>query len=103
MSQFLLPLALTLMLELPVAFLWGLRGKNILLCILVNILTNPLANLIHLFFPFAWVTLAIECAVVGGEGLCYKACGDEIKRPVLLSFAANALSFLVGWLILAYL
>lgn len=96
LTYFLVPLALTLLIELPVALAWGLRGRDLLLCALVNLLTNPVVVLLHGLFP-AWpVTLLLEGAAVAVEALCYRRCGDHIPRPWLFSLAANALSFGAG-------
>lgn len=100
MRTFVLPLLLTLAFELPVAALWGLRGRDLILCGLVNLLTNPLANLVHLFFPALWAALLTECGVAAAEGACYRACGENIRKPFLLSLAANLTSFLLGILLL---
>ncbi|NCB63459.1 MAG: hypothetical protein EOM52_07565 [Clostridia bacterium] len=96
MERFLLPLALTLALELLVALLWGLRRRDLLLCVLANVLTNPAVNLAYLLVPTAWTVLFAECAAVGAEACCYRFCGEGIRRPLLLSLAANTLSFCVG-------
>lgn len=44
-------LALTLLLETTAAALWGLRRQNLLLGVMVNLLTNPAAVLLHQLFP----------------------------------------------------
>ena len=55
-------LALTLAVEVPVAFCWGLRRRDLLLCVLVNLLTNPAVVLLHTLFPAVWITAALEAA-----------------------------------------
>lgn len=99
MRTFVLPLLLTLAVELPVAILWGLRRRDLVLCVLADLLTNPLVNLLHLFFPAPWLALLLECGVVAVEGVCYRTCGEEIKRPYLFSLTANLTSFLFGLLL----
>lgn len=101
MRNFLLPLALTLAVELPVALLFSVKGKDLLLCVLVNVLTNPLVNLLYISFPSPWFLAALECAAVWAEGAIYKCCGENIKRPRLLSVTANAASFCIGGFLLA--
>lgn len=103
-------LALTLAIELAVAYLLGVRaGKGIRLVALVNLLTNPPAVLCNwlcgLYLPGyrkLEVQLVIETAVVVTEAFVYcRFAADEqrrIKRPVLLSLAANGCSWLLGLL-----
>lgn len=84
-------LALTLAIELPVAFLWGLRGRQLAVVALANVMTNPLA------VALSWVGLPqipIEIAVVCAEALAYR--GFFEKRPVLLAAVSNALSWGIG-------
>ena len=103
-------LILTLVTELAIAFVLGLRtGKNMLLVVLVNVLTNPPAVLCNwlcrMYLPDYHrisVQLAIETVVVIVEAFVYCLYArDErrqIKRPVLLAFAANGCSWLLGLL-----
>lgn len=97
------PLLMTLALEVPIALLWGLRKKDLLLCVLVNLLTNPLANLLYLFFTALWVPAVLECAVVAAECLLYRKLGERISRPLALSVTTNLVSFLAGPVILFFL
>ena len=94
-------LGLTLLIELPVGFAMGMRGKkHILLMILVNILTNPAAVLL------CWLGVAqipVEIAVFLVEaGIYYWFSKDEgftIKHPILLALFANLISWTSGILI----
>lgn len=95
--EFALSLLLTLAVELPVCLLWGLRGRDMALAALVNVLTNPPAVLLHVWFPAAAATALIETAVTGAEGWLYRRC-SRARRPWLLSIAANGASFLAGLL-----
>ena len=48
-------LGLTLVLELTFALIWGLRKKELLLVVLMNILTNPAVNLLYLLaYQVGW-------------------------------------------------
>jgi len=99
LSTFLISLGLTLAAELAVALLWGLRGWELVLCALVNVLTNPLAVLLHLLFP-GWAALAaIEGAAVAAEALYYRRYGPGIRAPWALSLTANGVSFCTGLLL----
>lgn len=94
-----LSLALTLLIELPVAWLWGLRGRDLILAALVNVLTNPAVVLLHQFFPAWGATLVLEAGAVLVEGWYYQRFGQSARCPWLLSLSANALSFGLGLLI----
>lgn len=95
LEMFCISLALTLLFELPVVWCFGLRtGRQLLLAVLVNILTNPAAVLLHLWgIP----QLPIELAVVALEAFVYRRFG--IRRPLPLSLTANTISWTLGLLI----
>ena len=94
-------LLLTLLVELPVAGLMNFRGwRAAALVILVNVLTNPAAVLLHwLGIP----QLPIELAVVVIEALIYVWYSTDeswnIPHPIRISVCANSISWTVGLLI----
>ena len=91
---FALCLGLTLLLELPVAYLWGLRGRALLTVAVANVMTNPLAVALHLCgIP----QIPIEIGVVIAEGFAYSL--HFGKRPWLLSLISNAASWGIGLLL----
>lgn len=99
-------LALTLLLEEGFALCWGLRGRRELAVVaLVNVLTNPAVVLSYYTavglwgWPAAPVTAALEGAAVAVEWLCYRACSEQLKRPLLFALLANALSYGAGCVI----
>ncbi len=99
-------LALTLALELGFALVWGLRGRRELAVVaLVNCLTNPPVVLLHhtAVSTLGWgnvpVTAALELAAVLVEWRCYKACSEQLKRPLLFAVLANAFSYGAGRII----
>lgn len=104
-------LAITLAVELAVAFLLGVRtGKGMLLVALVNLLTNPpavLCNWLCMLYLADYrripVQLVIEAAVVTAEALIYCSFARDrvwpVRRPVLLSLTANGCSWLLGLLL----
>ena len=92
-------LALTLAIEAAFAFVMKKRGYDLLLCALVNVVTNPAAVLMHLLFPGTFVVAACEAGAVIAEWLLYRYCGANYKKPFLFSLCANALSFGIGLLI----
>ena len=101
-------LALTITAELAIAYLFGLRtGNDMLLTVLVNIFTNPPAVLCNwlcrLYLPdyrMIPAQLVIEAAVIVVEALIYCIFAKDrrwhIRKPVLLSLAANSCSWLLG-------
>lgn len=101
LEMFGISLLLTLILELPIAWAMGLRGKHsILLAILVNILTNPAAVLLcRLGMP----QLIVELGVICVEGVVYhlfsREKGWKIAHPVWLSIVCNTVSWGTGMLI----
>lgn len=103
---FLIPLALTILLEEGFALLWGLRGRRQLgLVTLVNCLTNPPVNLIYGVLTVGRglsplpVTAFLETVVVLVEWMCYRHLDSGVRRPFLLSLCANAFSYAAGYLL----
>ncbi len=95
-------LGLTLLLEGAFALVWGLRGRDLLLCALVNLLTNPPLVFCVLsgrhFGPApAWLPVPVlEALAVWTEGHFYRKDGQNIRRPLLFSLCANAFSYTLG-------
>lgn len=95
------------MIEGLTSILLGLRGKDLLNVLLVNILTNPLLNAIHPLFLFHYgkeaqiaSMLILEILVVILEGfIYYKVLNYKKMGGYKLSFLCNFLSFMVGTLI----
>lgn len=101
LEMFGISLGLTILIELPIGMLMGLRRKkHLLLMILVNVLTNPPAVLL------CWLGAAqipVEIVVFLVEaGVYYWFSRDKswnMKHPVLLAFVANLISWTSGILI----
>ena len=74
MTAFAVSLGLTLLLEVPVAYCWGLRSRHDLtVAVLVNVLTNPAVVLLNgLLSAAPWweVQLPLEAAAIDVEGFC---------------------------------
>lgn len=88
---FVLSLGLTLLFELPIAYLWGLRKRALLTVLAANLMTNPLAVALHLMgIP----QIPIEIGVVLAEGAAYSLHFE--KRPWLLALVSNAISWGIG-------
>ena len=93
LETFALSLGLTLLLELPIAYGWGLRRRQLLTVFAANLMTNPLAVALHLTgIP----QVPIELGVVLAEGFAYSLHFD--KRPWLLALISNAVSWGIGFI-----
>lgn len=100
-EMFGISLALTIILELLAGFCFGYKsGKTLLLVLLVNILTNPVAVLLH------WLgvpQIPIEIAVIFFETIIHLWFSKDekwtIPHPVLFPVVANCSSWSVGLLI----
>jgi len=101
-DSILIALLLTLMLELVFALLWGLRRKQLFMVVLMNLLTNPAANLIYglaLLYtavPQILLIVLLEAAVVTTETIC---CKGFVSKPLLFTLLCNAFSYIIGILL----
>ena len=92
-------LALTLLLELSFALLWGVRGKGLVLVILMNILTNPAVVTLHYISTavFGWnkvlAVLVLEAAAIIAEAFC---CRGIIQKPWKFAICVNLFSYFAG-------
>ena len=99
LSALAISLALTLLLELTFALLWGIRGKGLVLVILMNILTNPAVVTLHYICTavFGWneilPVLFLEMAAITAEGLC---CRGMIQKPWKFAICINLFSYFAG-------
>ncbi|MBQ9968649.1 MAG: hypothetical protein IJO88_08000 [Oscillospiraceae bacterium] len=95
-------LALTLVLELVFALVWGLRREKLLMVLLMNILTNPAANILYSFMTvyLGWSkclpAVVLETAVIAVEGLC---CRGFMDRPWSFVILVNLFSYTAGLLL----
>lgn len=101
-----LSLALTLAIELPLAFLFGVRkGLDVLCVFLVNVVTNPplvlILNLVSMKAIPPWYLIAVlEVGAVAAEALFYRKCLSRCPiHPLLLSLILNGISYLGGFLL----
>lgn len=101
-------LALTIVIELIISLLLGVRDKkDILNIILVNVITNPVVVMsqVLLYLRFGYKieiigVIILEVLVVIVEGLIYrKVLNYKRINPLLLALILNASSFLIGELI----
>lgn len=95
-------LALTLLFELGFALACGIRRRDLLLVALANVLTNPVVVLTALLcraytsLPEAAYVAPMEALAVLTEALVYKKGAEHIRRPLLFSLCANAVSYGLG-------
>lgn len=88
-----LSFGLTLLIEYPVCYLFGLRNRNQLeLVFLVNLLTNPAAVWLHTSVGIPQIPVEILVVIIE----CYVYHQFKIRHPFLLSFTANAMSWGLG-------
>lgn len=98
-------LLLTLGLELIFSLLWGLRGRDLLLVVLVNLLTNPPVVLLYWLLcrvgacpPLLAVPL-LEGAVVLTEGYYFQTRGRALPHPWRFALLLNLFSYGMGQLL----
>ena len=99
--NYLVPLILTIIIELAVVYLLGIKDNRLLvLVIIANILTNPLLNFVvrHHSHTFMQI-ICLEVIVVITECVFLKYT-NRVKLPYFrLAFIMNAVSYLIGlWL-----
>jgi hypothetical protein len=114
LNMFAVSLGLTIILELFIALLWGLRSKTeFLIVILVNILTNPAAVLIvwlvSIYAPNCsrfFIQIPVELIVIAVESVIYLCFSTKsicrIKHPVLFALTANTASWGTGVILLLF-
>ena len=102
---FLISLGLTLLLELLVARLCHLRGRDYLLVVLVNLLTNPAVVYLNMVCAMhlpngrdLW-QIPLEIAAILIEGWCYARYARSIRRPWMFALVANVFSYGFGLLL----
>lgn len=99
-------LAATLIPELLFALAWGLRRKQLLIILLMNVLTNPAANVLYSFcivylgWPTLLVSAVLELAVVTAEGFC---CTDLVEKPWAFAILCNLVSYTFGFFLQRFL
>lgn len=92
---------MTLVFECAFCFMWGVYDKhNLLLILMLNIMTNPLAVGIYYRFGGGYcVKIPIELAVTAVEALYFSKFSKNIRLPALLAVLMNIFSFTLGEII----
>lgn len=100
MIEALLPsLFLTQFFELPFAWLWGAKKKDLLVVLLMNILTNPLVVMWHYStweLGFLISTVLPELAAIVTEATLLRKFTKDTPYPVLLGVMINLFSYSAG-------
>lgn len=100
MTEALLPsLLLTQLFELPYAWLWGAKKKDLLVVLLMNILTNPLVVMWHYStwqLGFVISTVLPELAAIVAEVILLRKFSKNTPYPVLLGVMINLFSYSAG-------
>ena len=86
-------LALTLVLEGCFGYCWGLRGRDLYLLLLVNLLTNPVVVLTN---ALTGLVLPLELGAVAVEGALYRLLGEKVRCPWLFAVCVNTFSYCAG-------
>ena len=100
-SKIILSLILTLLIELTISILLGIRGKDILKITLINLLTNVPLNIIVLILysfmndniVFYLIVPLLEIIVFLIEGTYFKKLRESIISPYRLSLLLNGFSY----------
>lgn len=100
MDELILALVLSLILtevfECGFALAVGKRGRALVLCALVNLVTNPPVVLLSCLTGSGWPAVAaLEILAILAEWLLYRYSG-LYQKPLFFSLTANALSFSLG-------
>lgn len=102
----------TIIIELLVSIILGIRNKkDILNVILVNIITNPLVAVIPVYFNFFYtlkmrntVLIILEILTLIFEGYIYKRYLNYKKlNPFSISLILNCSSYFIGEVIIRFL
>ncbi len=97
--RFVISLLLTLLIECGLARLLRIKGKDLLLVFLVNVMTNPAAVLLSILTGVVrWIQFFIEAVVIFTEGCYYKKYSRRIERGMLVSMLLNGVSYGLGLL-----
>ncbi len=87
-------LGLTLLFELPIAYVWGLRGRELAAVLAANVMTNPMAVALSLV---GVPQIPVELGVVLAEGAAYRL--QDFRRPFWLALVSNGVSYGLGLLL----
>lgn len=100
MIEALLPsLLLTQLFELPFAWLWGAKKRDLLVVLLMNVLTNPLVVMWHYStweLGFLVCTVLPELAAITTEVILLHKFTRSTPYPILLGIFINLFSYSAG-------
>lgn len=102
-------LLVTIVLEVILARILGLRKIDIVYVMLTNVFTNPLMNLSYNFISSSYsnsifenviILLILEIIVFLVEGFIFKIClKNKEKNGFLISYVLNSFTFMIGMIV----
>ena len=103
-SNFIICLILTVIIEAGFSFLLGVRtGYGQLIVLIVNVITNPILNsiltVVSFYMPrsfYYYFLIPLEILVVVAEGLIYKKSLPLKINPFIFSIILNSCSYFIG-------
>ena len=101
LSNIIISLALSLLIELTISIVLGIRGKDLLRITFINVLTNVPLNIIVLLLykvfsfniVFYLIVPILEILVFLIEGTYFKKLNKSIISPYKLAFLLNIFSY----------
>ncbi|MDD3401354.1 MAG: hypothetical protein PHT58_06985 [Eubacteriales bacterium] len=109
MSDYLIPLALslglTLIFELVYSICVGVRGRDVLLIVMMNVITNPVTVFLTLMFgyKYRWIEYPLEVGVVVVEWLLLRRFAVNVNKPFWLAVGLNLFSYGAGLIVTAFI
>lgn len=110
LSDYLIRLFLTLLIEVSIALLFKFRGYELKVIVITNIITQTLLLLILMVFNYQigyfgemLIMLPIELIILAVEILIYNKYLEACKHPTIYAIVANLFSFLLGMYLLVLL
>lgn len=96
-------LVMTVVIEFLLSLLWGLRGRDLILVVLMNGMTNPVAVFSYIVLqeriPSLGLVVIIELLVTVAEGICCQTRGENIQHPWRFAAVLNLCSYTIGEII----
>jgi hypothetical protein len=100
-NRIILSLGLTLLIELTISIVLGIRGKDLLKITFINVLTNVPLNIIVLLLysvmnnniVFYGIVPVLEIIVILVEGTYFKKLNKSILSPYKLAILLNGFSY----------
>lgn len=100
MIQIIFSLLLTIIIEVLVSYILGIRNKeDFINIVLINCVTNPIINVLNIIISYKYIVL-LEMLVIISEYIYYKKTLIFKKiKPIYLSIILNVCSYGIGFII----